>query len=161
MRSFLELPILVPTLLLLVAAVMDVYRGKFPNWLFLTSLGIGALWLFHFSGVEGVMKSFGIAVLVFISLTPLVFVKALGAGDIKLLTAFSLFTSWQAVLAVFIYSLAWGLIMGLGKVVIAGEAKNFFQSFALRTPQVKSQKIPYTVAILIGWFTFLTAGGLV
>jgi Flp pilus assembly protein protease CpaA len=161
MTSLLETSIAFPTALLLVASVLDVMTGRFPNTVFIASVVLGAVWLWSQTGVEGVMKGFGIGVLVFIALTPLVFTKALGAGDIKLLTAFSLLTSWQITLVVFLYSLVWGLIIGLSRVFFAGEGKNFFLSLALRNPQVKSQKIPYTVAILMGWFSYLLWGGLV
>lgn len=160
MRVFLETPILVPTLLLLVASVFDVVSARFPNWLFIASMIAGVTWLWSTAGLDGAMKGLGIAAIIFVAMAPLVFMKALGAGDIKLLTAFSLFTSWHITFFVFVYSLIWGLIMGLSKVIIAGEGKTFFTSMVLRTIQVKSQKIPYTVAILLGWFTWLVWGGL-
>lgn len=105
------------------------------------------------------IKGLGAAALVFIILTPLVFMKALGAGDIKLMASFCLLTNIFTSGWVFIYSLFWGLLFGLIRMAMAGDLKVFFQSFVLRNPQVKSNKIPYTVAILFGWLSFLTIGG--
>lgn len=42
MRVLLETPVLVPTLLLLIAAVLDIFSGKFPNWVFIASLIAGS-----------------------------------------------------------------------------------------------------------------------
>lgn len=94
----------------------------------------------------------------FIALAPLVYFKVFGAGDIKLLTALSLFITVPTTATVLVYSLFWGLLIGLFKILLSGDTKTFFQSFALRTQQVKSQKIPYAVAILMGWFSILVAG---
>jgi Flp pilus assembly protein protease CpaA len=161
MKLLTEAHILVPTLLLIVASVMDVKTGKFPNWLFLTCLSAAAIWLGAEQGGSELMKGLGAAALAFIILTPLVFLKALGAGDIKLMAVFCLLTDLATTGSVFVYSLFWGLLFGLLKMALSGELKSFAQSFVLRNPQVKSQKIPYTVAILFGWFSFLSVGGLV
>ena len=155
-----EAHIVVPTLLLVVASVFDVKYGKFPNWLFVASLCSAALWVGYESGIGEVMKGLGASALVFIVLTPLVFMGALGAGDIKLMAVFCLFTDLSTAGSTFIYSLFWGLLFGFAKMFIAGDLKTFLQSFVLKNPQVKSQKIPYTVAILFGWLSFLTLGGL-
>lgn len=159
MKLLTDAHIFVPTALLMIASVMDVKTGKFPNWMFLTSLIIAAAWLAIESGGSELMRGLGAAALVFIILTPLVFMKALGAGDIKLLATFCLFTDVWTTGFVFAYSLFWGLLFGLLKMVLSKEIKTFFQSIYLRTPQVKSHKIPYTVAILFGWLSFQVLGG--
>lgn len=161
MIHFSETSILIPTTLLLTAVVMDIKSGKFPNWMFMASLVGGLAWMTFQSGVEGAMKGFIIAIVLFFALSPLVFAKILGGGDIKLLAAFSLFTSWQITLSTLLYSLFWGALLGILRIVLAGEAKTFFTSMALRTHQVQSQKIPYTVAILLGWLTWTVQGGVV
>lgn len=155
-----EARIVVPTLLLIVASVLDVRTGKFPNWLFVSAFLSAAIWLGLESGWGELMRGLGASALVFIILTPLVFMKALGAGDIKLMAVFCLLTDLFITGHVFVYSLFWGLLFGLFKMAVAGDLKTFAQSFMLKTPQVKSQKIPYTVAILFGWLSYLSLGGL-
>lgn len=150
----------IPTSLLIIAAGLDLRFGKFPNWLFLASALTGLIWLGLRTEIREFMLSVLYSVLFFVALAPLVYFKAFGAGDIKLLTAFSLFVSVPVAATVLVYSLFWGLLIGLIKIVLSGELKTFSQSILLRTKQVKSQKIPYAVAILMGWLSFLVAGDL-
>lgn len=150
----------IPTSLLLVAAAMDLKFGKFPNWLFLASAFIGLVWLGLNVGIKDFMLSLAYSILFFVALAPLVYFKVFGAGDIKLLTAFSLFVTVPIAATVLVYSLFWGLLIGVFKMALSKELSTFFQSFALRTSQVGSQRIPYAVAILLGWFSFLTIGNM-
>jgi len=154
-----EAHILAPTILLLVASVLDLKYGKFPNWLFIVSFVAAAIWLGWRADAGELMKGLGSAILVFIALSPFVFVRAFGAGDVKLMTAFCLMTDLRATAMVLLYSLFWGLLIGLFRIALAGELKVFTQSFVLRNPQVKNHKVPYTFALLLGWFSLLTLGG--
>lgn len=160
MTLFTEAHILAPTLLLIVASLFDLKSGKFPNWLFIVSFAFGLLWLAGKNDLGEFMMGLGSAILVFIALAPLVFMKAFGAGDVKLMTSFCLFTDLKVTGFVLLYSLFWGLLLGLLRMAVAGELKLFTQSFFLRTPQAAHQKIPYTFALLLGWFSLLTVGGL-
>lgn len=147
-----------PTTLLIIAAVMDLRFGKFPNRLFITSALVGLVWLGFQKDLRVFMMSVVYSMLFFVALAPLVYFKVFGAGDVKLLTALSLFITVPVSATILVYSLFWGLLIGLLKILLSGDLKTFSQSFLLRTKQVKSQKIPYAVAILLGWFSFLTIG---
>ncbi|MCB9073709.1 MAG: prepilin peptidase [Bdellovibrionaceae bacterium] len=151
---------LIPTSLLMVAATFDIRFGKFPNWLFIISFFAGVLWLALSGDIKMFLVSFGYSILFFIALTPLVYFKAFGAGDIKLLLSLSLFTGVITAATVLVYALFWGLLMGLIKIMLSGQFTTFIQSFLLRNPQVKNQRIPFVVAILLGWFSFFVAGDL-
>ncbi|MBY0384379.1 hypothetical protein K2X05_04400 [bacterium] len=153
MTSSQELSLFLPTLLLLTACGFDLKTGKFPNWLFVGSLAISIAFTLSFSASAW-------ALAFFICLTPLFFAGVVGAGDIKLMGVFCLLTNPMTSLSVLTYSLFWGLLMGLMKLFLSGQLLTFTQSFVLRTPQTQNQKIPYTVAILLGWLTFLSQGGL-
>lgn len=148
----------IPTTLLIIAAVMDLRFGKFPNRLFITSALMGLVWLGFQTDLKVFIMSVVYSMIFFVVLAPLVYFKVFGAGDIKLLTALSLFITVPITATVLVYSLFWGLLIGLLKILLSGDLKTFTQSFVLRTKQVKSQKIPYAVAILLGWFSFLTVG---
>lgn len=150
----------IPTSLLIIAAAMDLKSGKFPNSVFIASALMGLVWLGFNTELKEFMLSLTYSILFFIALAPLVYFKVFGAGDIKLLTSFSLFVTVPVAATVLVYSLFWGLLIGMIKIVLSGDLKNFAQSFALRTSQVNSQRIPYAVAILLGWCSFLVAGDL-
>lgn len=148
------------TLLLLTAFLFDIKTGKFPNWLFVLSTVIAFASLFlHQPSIGSIAWAIGSSFLVFVLLVPLVLLKAIGAGDAKLLFVFSLLAGWQTTLTVFIYSLFWGLLIGLLKLVFSGQIFNFAQSFILRTLPTSQQKIPYTAALLLGWATVLLQRG--
>lgn len=155
-----NLAIWIPTSLLILSAVLDLRFAKFPNWLFVSSTGVGVLWLAVHNQSFSALYSLIYSILFFFAMTPLVFLKVFGAGDIKLLAALSLFVSVPTAATVLVYALFWGLLIGIIKLVLSGELKTFTQSFLLRNPQVKSQKIPFAVAILMGWCSFLVAGDL-
>lgn len=159
MRSaMLDVHIMMATTLLIVAVIMDMLTGKFPNWLFVLSYILGACWLVFNMDSVGVMKGILFSIIIFAVLAPLVFLNALGAGDVKLLTAFSLFVGWQTTVDTFIYSLFWGLLLGVLKILLSGEAKNI-KNLAFKKDKSKTNKIPYTVAILLGWMSVLSVGG--
>ncbi len=157
---FHELSLLAPTLLLLVACGFDVQKGRFPNWLFLTSTAASLCLLGVLkTDFSSVLSSFFGAVVFFMAITPLHFFNVLGAGDLKLLGVFCLLTTPLISVSVLAYSLFWGLVMGLLKLTLSGQLITFTQSFILRTPQTQQQKIPYTIAILLGWLSYLSVGG--
>lgn len=141
--------------LLTTAVVCDIKWGKFPNWLFLVSCFFAfVFWLFHITPIALGTKVLA-SILLLIGLMPLFYIKALGAGDIKLLSAFSLFTSWLIALDVLIYSLYWGLLIAALKLLVSGDLYRYIKQKAPFT----SNKIPYTVALLLGWGSYLHVGG--
>jgi Flp pilus assembly protein protease CpaA len=152
--------ILIPTILLLIACGFDLKTGKFPNWLFLVSAGFCALlFLFLDDSYLVFANRFLNSFLILLFLSPLVLLRALGGGDLKFLGVFGFATNLHITLNVLIASLFWGLLIGILRMALSGELATFTQSFVLRNPQVKSQKIPYTFALLLGWLTFLSTGG--
>ncbi len=157
---FYDFSLLAPTLLLLVACMFDIKTGRFPNWLFLTSTGVSlAFLLASKSAFIPVVTQLVGSFVFFMALTPLFFFGVVGAGDLKLMGVFCLLTSPLTSFTVIIYSLFWGLTIGLLKLTVSGELLTFTQSLILRNPQPLQQKIPYTVAILLGWLSFLSTGG--
>lgn len=150
-----------PTLLLLLACYFDLRTARFPNWLFVSSL-FAAFFLKTIDvGFFASFQQLAWALGFFMLLVPLVFMKAFGAGDAKLMMSFTLFTSFSTSLNVFFYSLFWGLLIGLLRMALAGQLVTFTTSYFLKNPQVKTNKIPYTFALLLGWLSLSTVGGFV
>ena len=74
-------------ILVLVAGAVDFRSRRIPNWLSLTALALGILWSFIDRGWEGAswaVAGAGIALLVYV---PLFLLRAIGAGDGKLMAA--------------------------------------------------------------------------
>lgn len=94
---------------------------------------------------------------------PLVFLGALGAGDMKFMMSFGLIMGTTATFEIFVQALFWGALIGVFQTLLAGKAKVLFNNlvgFAYKLKPVQTQKIPYTVAIFFGWLSYSQLGGL-
>lgn len=107
-------------------------------------------------GSQGLLVGLMGSGLAFIVFLPMVIGKMLGAGDLKLMLAFGMATSWVNVLWTSIYSIIWAAIFG----VIYAVAHKQFRNLILNTISVASLrkehnietlKIPFTIALLMGW----------
>lgn len=95
---------------------------------------------------------------------PLFIFKIVGGGDIKLFVAFAASVSWTAALMTGFYSLIWGAIFGLLAALFQKQGSALFNNLMTLTIQRKSEglslhKIPFTVALLVGWLTTLKLEG--
>lgn len=167
MTSLLYSPVtatLVPSLILLVGVIDDLRSRKVHNRLFLACLGAAlsfVLLRMGWSGFYQVLLSLSLCLGL---LLPLVFVKMLGGGDLKLMVAFSLVCTPMEVFWVIAYSLVWGALLGLFQVILRGQAKellnNTVKMATLRKPdETQLHRIPFTVALLFGWLTQLSLNG--
>lgn len=147
------------------AGVIDDFRTrKFHNWLFLTCVAVAAVTVL----VTGGFAAFSLALLGFLAglavFLPLVLMKVIGAGDMKLMAAFGLAAGWDAVLQTALYGLFWGAAFGVLATVFRGQgrmlAHNMMALVTFRERKGLSlHTIPFTVAIFMGWLTVLTLRG--
>lgn len=161
------LPIILSTIILLVGVVDDLRSRKFHNWLFL----VCSLVAFVAMAIVGGWTSLYLSTLGFgagfIVLLPLVLLKMVGAGDMKLLAAFGIAAGWNAVISVAIMSLFWGAIFGVVRVIIGGQLRVLLGNMvAIVTPRgstarssLELHKIPFTIALLMGWLSHLVYQG--
>lgn len=160
------LPLLASTAILIAGVVDDLRSQKFHNWLFLACCAFGLSVSLALGGWDGLLlSSVGFIAGIAIPL-PLVLAGSLGAGDMKLLAAFGLVAGWEAVLSVAILSLFWGAIFGVVRTVANGQGKlllaNLFAIVALRERKgLQLHRMPYTVALLVGWMSHLVYQGLI
>lgn len=159
---------IVPSLILCAGLIDDLRSRKVHNWLILSLAGLSLTFLFFHGGgpaLEQGLYGMGAALLVGI---PLVLMRILGAGDMKLLAVFGLVTSWSTALSVVGWSVIWGAVLGLFYALVTGRLKALFTSTGKiasgkTVEKTELQTIPYTVAILLGWLSYLTqsqSGGL-
>lgn len=164
--TLLTISSLVATGILLAGVIDDLRSRKFHNWLFLVCASI-ALWTAAY--VHG-LEVFAHSTLGFAAgigaLLPFVLLRAMGAGDMKLLGAFGIIAGWSVTLPVAFYALIWGAVFGVLRAVVTKRAPALAHNvahivlFRQSGANLGLQKIPYTVAILFGWMTYLTIGGL-
>jgi prepilin peptidase CpaA len=150
-------------LLTIVASAIDIRKRKIPNWLSVTGIvvGIGVNTVVGgWPGCEGSLLGAGLALGL---LLPLVMLRALGAGDWKLMGAVGAFLGWRMMLVVLLFSifiagfLAMLVTMQAGKLVAT--FKNIwalirgFMTFGLRPNREISLdnpaliKLPFGVAV--------------
>ncbi len=157
-------PIAVSSAILVAGVVDDLRSRKFHNWLFLTCAAIAVIAVVVMNGPAGMLMGLLGFAAGFALLTPLVLMRVIGAGDMKLLAAFGIVAGWEAVLTVSIAALLWGAVFGLVRTMLRGEIKtlasNMFSIAVLKERQgLTLQTMPFTVAILMGWLTHLVITG--
>src|SRR5579862_2477455 len=158
--NFQQLIWILTIILTVIASAVDVRKKKIPNWLSVPGIAVGigvntVAWGWH--GCKGSLLGAGLALAV---LLPLVLLRALGAGDWKLMGAF---LGWQMMLVVLLFSifiagfLAMLVMMGTGRVITT--FKNIwvlikgFATFGLRPNREISldnpalMKLPFGVAV--------------
>lgn len=157
--------LLLPTSLLIASVVDDLKTKKVHNWLILTMAGIAVLYQLIINGLAGLGQgALGMLVAILVCL-PLVLVKGLGAGDLKVLAVLGLATNWNVAVWTAFFSLVWGALFGVLQAVFSGQAlvlaKNTFDLLkkSTRTEVKNLHRIPYTVALLFGWLTYVSLNG--
>jgi prepilin peptidase CpaA len=156
--------LLIPTIILLVAMITDLRERKIYNkWILLAIfLAIGnSFYFYSYDGLQQGALAAGIALLLTL---PLVLIGALGAGDMKLMFAFGLATTYQTVFAIMLLSFIWAALLGILLAIYKGRMKHLLMNtFRLATSPTERkdldlQTIPYTVPIFFSWITFILLG---
>jgi prepilin peptidase CpaA len=155
--------LLIPSLILLVAVIFDVKTYKIPNEWVVISIILALLSSYYFYDFEGLKQGAMGAGIAIMMMLPLVLLGVLGAGDMKLMFAFGLASTYPAVFTVIVFSFLWAAIVGLLFAVLKGRAVELLMHMfrIVTTGQSDKeglQKIPYTIALMLGWITFLILG---
>jgi len=173
---FTHLPLVVRAVLVLIvvtAAIYDLRYRKIPNWLVLAGLILGFglnTFLFGVTGLLMSAKGMGLALAIYF---PLYLLRAMGAGDAKLMAAVGSIVGWGNWLAVFVATAVIGGALGLIVLLFAGRIRKTFWNMGwilneilhFRAPYRSSQELdvrsaagmrmPHGVAIALGSIAFL------
>ncbi|HVB55826.1 MAG TPA: A24 family peptidase [Candidatus Acidoferrales bacterium] len=152
--------------LTLSAGLIDAWTHRIPNWLTVSGFLAGIAVNSAIGGPKGTTTALEGAGLGLLILLPLVFLRALGAGDLKLVGALGAFLGPSLLWLVLLASV---LVAGLMAAVLAIRAKRVretlrnmgmlitgFLTFGLRAPSDVSLdnprllKLPFGVAVAIG-----------
>jgi prepilin peptidase CpaA len=130
--------------LVLGAAVYDVRYRRIPNWLSVSGVLIGlALNTFLYQGWPGLRLSLlGLAVAfgVYFLLYAL---RAMGAGDVKLMAAVGALVGWQDWFGIFVVAAIVGGVMALILVATKGRVKKTFWNVGFILNEMKSGRPAY------------------
>ena len=139
----------------------DLRSRKIPNRMLFGTLLFFLALQFAFSGWVGLWPMLGSVAAAFFCTLPLYLMKAIAAGDAKLLLVSSILLPWQIVASTCLYSLIWGALLGVCKVLLSGQGKVFVLNIkGLVTGQKPDPQtvtaIPYSIAIFFAFLSSLT-----
>ena len=149
----------------MISVVTDIYRGKVYNKFIILSFFLSIANHFVFlQGISSLKMGLFVAIIAFFIMLPLYVTKMLGGGDLKLFVVLALNLTIASLLNTFIFSLVWGLVLGVVMIISKNKVKSFFSNIlgflTLNRPeQAQLHTIPYTVAIFLGWLTHLSLRG--
>jgi prepilin peptidase CpaA len=173
-----NLPLVLRAVLVVIvvtAAIFDLRYRKIPNWLVLTGLVLGFglnTFLFEVTGLANSAKGMGLALLIYF---PLYLLRAMGAGDAKLMAAVGSIVGWGNWLAIFVATAVIGGVLGVIVLLFAGRIRKTFWNMGwilnemlhFRAPyhssgeldvrSAQGMRMPHGVAIALGSITFLVA----
>jgi prepilin peptidase CpaA len=140
-----------------IAAVIDVFSHRIPNWVTLTAFVAGLLINTWLAGAGGALLALAGAALGAALLLPFYSIRAIGAGDVKLLAAIGALLGPQALVSVAVYG---ALVGGAISVVILVVRRRLFLALGemliqRRAPTRSGATAPYGVAIASGVYLSL------
>ncbi len=142
-----NLPAVTQLLLLavtLVAAFFDLRWRRIPNWLTVTGVVCGFalnLILFEWAGLRLSALGLGLALLVYI---PLLALRAMGGGDVKLMAAVGSITGPQNWFAIFLVTSILGGIVAVVIVLFKGRLGRTFSNLGFILWELAHLRRPYT-----------------
>lgn len=143
---------LIPTAVVSVAAVLDLKWRRIPNWLTLGALGAGLLAQVARAGAAGVPVALGGAALGLLVLLPFYVLRAMGAGDVKLLAGVGSLVGPQALVSVMLYAALAGGLLSAVALVRQRKMRALIDTLMLQPLALRRSGItaPYGVAIASG-----------
>lgn len=159
-----SLRVVLAILILTAGAVDDLRFRKVHNWIVVICFALALIVSFYLEGWFGVQTSLLSAAVALAASLPLFMLKIVGGGDVKLFVAFAASVSWTATLMTGFYGLVWGAIFGIVQILTQRQVMSLLHNMKTLAVERKSEglalhKIPFTVALLIGWLTTLKLEG--
>ena len=130
--------------LVLGAAIYDVRYRRIPNWLtvlgVLVGLGLNSFMYQGWPGLRFSLVGMAVGFGVYFVLYAL---RAMGAGDVKLMAAIGSMVGWQDWFAIFIITALVGGVAALGLVLLRGRLKNTLFNVGFIVSEMKSGRPAY------------------
>lgn len=151
----------VATFALVAGLVDDLRSRKVHNALVFALLFLSLVFSFLFRGMDGTALGAGTLMLALIATIPLFAAGIWGGGDVKLFAVFAFAVDPTNMFWTLIYSFVWGGLFGLTRAALHRQLLTLVRNtYRVATRQrVQPQmihKMPFTFALLLGWFTQLT-----
>lgn len=156
LKHSLQIVFVVTLIELLYAVYMDLKTAKFPNRFVLIYLGVNLLMVIVLRGFGGLPVSLITMVAAIALLAPIYLTKILGGGDIKLIFSLSPLLLLNEFLGFLLMSFVWAGVFGLFRNLLGGNLRALLVNtlYMTRKVTVAQDAIPFTVGILLGWFSY-------
>jgi len=160
-------------LIVVTAGIYDLRYRRIPNWLVLVGLALGFglnTFSFHLAGLTRAGLGMGVALLVYF---PLYLLRAMGAGDAKLMAALGSIVGPGNWIVLFVATAILGGVMAVIVLLFAGRIRKTFwnvgwilneiihfrapyhSSEELDVRSARAMRLPHGVAIALGSIAFL------
>src|SRR5437016_4035299 len=130
-------------MLVIAASVYDVRYRRIPNWLTASGVVAGIAlnsFLFGFSGTLHSLLGFFVAFAFYVTLYAL---RAMGAGDVKLMAAVGSIVGWENWFGIFILTAVIGGIISLVMVAVKGRMRKTLFNVGFILSEMKSGRPAY------------------
>ena len=149
---------ILPAVILLAGVVDDLRSQKIHNWLILTLLAVASFSLLLLQGLPGLFPALGKMVIALGISAPLVLMKVIGGGDMKLYVVLSLVLPPRYLILSLICAFFWGAVLGVIKVILDKKTglmyANFLALLKLKKPSADTlHAFPFSVSLFLGWLS--------
>ena len=129
--------------LVITAGVFDIRLRRIPNWLTVSGLVAGVMlntFLYETPGLLISMKGLGLALLVYF---PLFAIRAVGAGDAKLMAAVGAMAGAANWLGIFVLTAFLGGVLGLAMLLLTGRTRRTVSNVGFLIRELAYFRAPY------------------
>ena len=149
---------ILPGIILLSAVVDDLRSKKIHNSLILVLLGVTLVSVLVFQGFSDLLPSILKLLMALGISVPLVLLKVIGGGDMKLYAVLSLVLSPLALVISLVCAFFWGAVLGVIKVILDKKTGlmyvNFLSLLKLKKPSSDTlHSFPFSISLLLGWLS--------
>jgi prepilin peptidase CpaA len=138
-------PVLQALLVLVVvtAALFDIRERRIPNWVTVSGVVAGLVlngFLYEWPGLMSSLKGLGLALLIYF---PLFAIRAMGAGDAKLMAAVGSITGPANWLGIFILTAMIGGFLGIALLLLTGRTRRTVANVGFLIRELAYLRPPY------------------
>lgn len=151
---------IVPACILISSVIDDLRSKKIHNYLILVQAGVAIISVLIVKGPVALLYALALMGLSLLITIPLVLLKVIGGGDMKLFAVLALVLPPRLMLWTFIASFIWGALLGVIKVLLDKKATllyfNMLFLFKFKPPSTEQlNTFPFSVSLLLGWLSAL------
>lgn len=149
---------ILPALILISAMVDDLRSKKIHNVLILILLAISIISVLIFQGFSGLFPAFLKLLMALGIAVPLVLLKVIGGGDMKLYAVLALLLPPRILFLSLVCAFFWGALLGIIKVILDKKVglvyMNLLSLFKLKKPSSDTlHNFPFSISLFLGWLS--------